>query len=100
MPPVYLFNVGFFSHTIHCTLKCWAALSLAACGEAIGGSNECFAHARVSRGMARATHHHQFAIWPRLGQFPCSDEWTAQVKASMDQDAGNVGERTRLSQQH
>src|SRR5262245_20132979 len=73
---------------------------LAACGEAIGGSDECFAHARISSGMASATHNHQFAVWPRLGKFPCRDEWTAKVKSSMDQDAGNVCERTRMSHQH
>ncbi len=49
--------------------------------------------------MARATYDHQFAMWPRLGKFPCSDEWTAKVKSSVDQDAGNVCERTRVAQQ-
>ena len=50
--------------------------------------------------MARATDDHQFAMGPSLGQFPRRDERTSKVKASMDQDAGNVCERTRVSQQH
>ena len=73
---------------------------LTACGEAIGGRDEGFAHTRVSRGMARATHNHQFTVGPGPGKFPRRDERTAQVEASMDQDAGNVGECTRVAQQH
>ena len=65
--------------------------------EAVGGSNYGFAHARVSRRMTRAIHDHQFAVWPSPGKFPCSDEWTSKVKASMDQDSRNVGQHTRLS---
>ena len=50
--------------------------------------------------MARATDDHQFTLGPSLGEFPRRDERTAQVKASMDQDAGKVCERTRMSHQH
>src|SRR5919198_754751 len=73
---------------------------LAAYGEAIGSSDEGFAHARVSGGMARTTHNHQFALWPGLSKFPNRDQWTAKVKTSMDQDPRNVCERTRVSQQY
>ncbi len=63
----------------------------AACGEAIGGSHYRFAHTGVRRGMASAIHNHKFAIWPSLGKFPCCDERTSKVKASVDQDSGNGG---------
>ena len=50
--------------------------------------------------MTGATYNHQFAVWPSLGKFPSSDKWASKVKTSMNQDTGNVGKRTRVSQQH
>ena len=50
--------------------------------------------------MASATHNYQFAVWPGPGKFPRRDERARQVKASMDQDAGNGREPMCLSQQY
>ena len=60
--------------------------------EAISGRDQGLAHTRFGEGMTSVVHNHEFAVWPSLGQFPCGDERSTKIKATMDHDPGDTSQ--------
>ena len=76
-----------------------AAPARSAARRAIGRGDERLGHRRVARGVPRLVDDHEAAAGPRSRQLPRDVQRAADIQAAVDEDAGDVGQPTRVAQQ-